>query len=196
MPVSSLCSPHSPTECQEQEACVGSNMFIFLDNEASSLNLDSYPVEIAWVGEDGHSESFLIRPEPSWTDWSEDAEALHGLSRDRLIQEGHPAAIVAKRFLAATVNCRIVTDAPAFDRGWLKKLCGVVGEREPPVHPVLEAWVEALGSTHREGSSVHDAALLAQIRTREERRNSCKHRALPDALELWRVWKDLRTNAS
>lgn len=167
-------------------------MFIFLDNEASSLNVESYPIEIAWVGEDGRSENFLIRPEPGWTDWSEEAEALHGLSRDTLMREGSPAALVAQRFLTATENCRIVTDAPAFDRGWLQKLCGVVGEKEPAVHPVLEAWVEALRLAHGGASAEEDATLLAQVRIREEKRTAPRHRALPDALELWRIWKDLR----
>ncbi|AQS83681.1 MAG: exonuclease domain-containing protein [Acetobacter aceti] len=171
-------------------------MFIFLDNEASSLSAGSYPIEIAWVWETGRSESFLIRPEPDWTDWSEEAEALHGLSRDALMQEGSAAATVAQRFLTATEGCRIVTDAPAFDRGWLKTLCGVLGKAEPAVHPVLEAWVEALRSAHREMSAAEDATLLAQVRALEERRTSRRHRALPDALELWRVWKDLRDGVS
>lgn len=171
-------------------------MFIFLDNEASSLNVDSYPIEIAWVWESGKSESFLIRPEPDWTDWSEEAEALHGISRDALLREGSPAALVAQRLLAGTENCRIVTDAPAFDRGWLKRLCGVIGTSEPSVHPVLEAWVEALRSAHRGASAAEDATLLAQVRIREEKRTSRKHRALPDAMELWRIWKDLRDGVS
>ncbi|BCI68451.1 3'-5' exonuclease [Acetobacter aceti] len=171
-------------------------MFIFLDNEASSLNVDSYPIEIAWVWENGKSESFLIRPEPDWTDWSEEAEALHGVSRDALMREGSPAAMVAQRFLAATENCRIVTDAPAFDRGWLKRLCGVVGKSGPAVHPVLEAWVEALRSAHSGASAAEDATLLAQVRIREEKRTSRKHRALPDAMELWRIWRDLRDGLS
>ncbi|MCH4091709.1 3'-5' exonuclease [Acetobacter sp.] len=171
-------------------------MFIFLDNEASSLDIDSYPVEIAWVRENGRSESFLIRPESHWTDWSEEAEALHGLSRDRLLREGSPAGVVARHFLATTENCRIVTDAPSFDRGWLQKLCEVVGEEAPAIYPVLEAWVEALRSARRETSALEDATLLDQVRMREEKRTRRRHRALPDALELWRVWRDLRDDVS
>jgi hypothetical protein len=37
-------------------------MRTFLDFEASSLSDESYPVEVAWVFEDGHAESHLIRP--------------------------------------------------------------------------------------------------------------------------------------
>lgn len=167
-------------------------MFVFLDNEASSLGADSYPIEIAWVWENGRSESFLIRPERDWIDWSEEAEALHGISRETLLREGQPASIVAQRFLAAAAKGRIVSDAPVFDRSWLQRLCSVVGRDEPVVHPVLEAWVTALAAAHKKTSSAEDAALLSQVRAREEKRTSRRHRALPDALELWRVWKDLR----
>ena len=59
-------------------------MIVFLDFEASSLSKHSYPVEIAWVFEDGRSRSFLIKPKSGWTDWSADAEKIHGISRDRL----------------------------------------------------------------------------------------------------------------
>jgi hypothetical protein len=39
-------------------------MIVFLDFEASSLARHSYPIEVAWVFEDGASEAHLIRPAP------------------------------------------------------------------------------------------------------------------------------------
>ncbi|NHN88814.1 3'-5' exonuclease [Acetobacter conturbans] len=164
--------------------------FIFLDNEASSLTTDSYPIEIAWVRQDGSNECFLIRPEPEWTDWSEQAEALHGLSREQLMKEGHPASEVAARFLCDVKGARLVSDAPPFDRAWLETLCGVAGKTTPVIHPVLEAWVEAL-RTHEGSSAQEEAALLTRVRRMEESRRKRRHRALPDAQELWRIWKDL-----
>jgi hypothetical protein len=53
-------------------------MKVFLDFEASSLSDRSYPVEVAWVFQDGRSESHLIRPATEWTDWDDEAEAIHG----------------------------------------------------------------------------------------------------------------------
>lgn len=50
-------------------------MLVFLDFEASSLSKQSYPIEVAWVFEDGRSEEYLIRPAPIWTDWDSAAEA-------------------------------------------------------------------------------------------------------------------------
>jgi hypothetical protein len=50
-------------------------MLAFLDFEASSLGKKSYPIEVAWVFEDGTSESHLIKPAPEWTDWDPAAQA-------------------------------------------------------------------------------------------------------------------------
>ena len=69
-------------------------MNVFLDFEASSLSKHSYPIEIAWVFEDGRSRSLLIGPEPNWTDWSETAEGIHGISRDKLADEGVRVSLV------------------------------------------------------------------------------------------------------
>lgn len=43
-------------------------MKVFLDFEASSLSDQSYPVEVAWVFQDGRTESHLINPAPEWVD--------------------------------------------------------------------------------------------------------------------------------
>jgi hypothetical protein len=53
-------------------------MIVFLDFEASSLNKKSFPIEVAWVFQDGRSRSYLIRPAPEWIDWSDEAEEVHG----------------------------------------------------------------------------------------------------------------------
>ncbi len=70
-------------------------MLVFLDFEASSLSKQSYPVEVAWVFEDGRSRAFLIRPAPDWTDWSSEAEAIHGISRELLEKEDVAVSIIA-----------------------------------------------------------------------------------------------------
>ena len=63
-------------------------MRVFLDFEASSLGKNGYPIEVAWVFEDGDSESFLISPIGRWTGWDAAAEAIHGISREQLAAEG------------------------------------------------------------------------------------------------------------
>ena len=70
-------------------------MLVFLDFEASSLSKRSYPIEVGWVFEDGKAEAYLIRPAPDWTDWDEEAEAIHHIAPERLWAEGAPHDVVA-----------------------------------------------------------------------------------------------------
>jgi hypothetical protein len=63
-------------------------MIAFLDCEASPLSKKSYPIEVAWITEEGHEFSALLRLVRDWTNWSAEAEATHGISRERLRNEG------------------------------------------------------------------------------------------------------------
>jgi len=65
----------------------------FLDVEASSLSIDSYPIEIAWSDHQGNIERRLINPYAvdGWRDWDYNAQQMHGLSRKQCREEGiHP----------------------------------------------------------------------------------------------------------
>ena len=62
---------------------------IFLDIEASSLGPDSHPIEIAWSGSGGQSDSFLIEPVSNWSDWDSFAElTVHRVSKAELSTRG------------------------------------------------------------------------------------------------------------
>ena len=54
-------------------------MRAFIDFEASSLGRHGYPIEVAWVFEDGNSETFLIAPIEKWTAAGGDAQKLPSL---------------------------------------------------------------------------------------------------------------------
>ncbi|CZT36739.1 3'-5' exonuclease [Rhizobium sp. 9140] len=97
-------------------------MLVFLDFEASSLGKKSYPVEVAWVFEDGTSRAHLIRPTPDWTDWSMKSERIHGLSRRRLHLEGTPVADVARDMLETLEGHALYASAPSWDGKWLSVL--------------------------------------------------------------------------
>src|SRR5579875_903578 len=97
-------------------------MRVFLDFEASSLAKRGYPIEVAWVFEDGGSEEHLIRPAPDWTDWDASAEALHRISRARLESEGEPVEAVAHRLLEALSPHAVYASAPSWDGKWLSAL--------------------------------------------------------------------------
>ncbi|MFP8966605.1 hypothetical protein ACKC9G_08525 [Pokkaliibacter sp. CJK22405] len=95
---------------------------IILDIEASGFGSGSYPIEIGVALPDGTSESFLIRPEEDWTHWSEEAAAIHRISREMLQQEGLPVALVARRLNTLLAGQKVYSDAWGFDSTWLSLL--------------------------------------------------------------------------
>lgn len=97
-------------------------MLAFLDFEASSLGKRSYPIEVAWVFEDGRAEAHLIRPAQGWTDWDEDAEAIHHISRPQLVTEGSPHDFVARRMMEALTGHDLLASAPSWDGKWMSTL--------------------------------------------------------------------------
>lgn len=105
-------------------------MPLFIDMEASSLRRPlSYPTEVAWSTVDGRIESRLIQPEPGWTDWSAAAEALTGLSRERLFAEGLPARQVADTLNQGLAGTRVYCDGGGHDAFWLGRLFEAAGRR-------------------------------------------------------------------
>jgi hypothetical protein len=102
-------------------------MRVFLDFEASSLAKHSYPIEVGWVFEDGAAEDHLIRPAPGWTDWDPDAEAMHGISRERLQAEGAAHDVVARRMLEVLTPHVVYVTAPSWDGMWLSLLLRASG---------------------------------------------------------------------
>src|SRR5690606_41951734 len=74
-------------------------MLVFLDFEASSLSERSYAIEVGWVFADGREEDHLIRAAPEWTDWDPSAEAIHGISRNELLERGRDHTAVAQRMV-------------------------------------------------------------------------------------------------
>ena len=102
-----------------------------IDIEASGLDPASYPIEIALVDVmTSEVRSWLIRPTERWLGlgvWQTSAEALHGLSLDRLMIEGLPVEIVAEQ-LTRTVQGRcVLSDHLDSDRKWLHDLYHAVG---------------------------------------------------------------------
>ncbi len=66
---------------------------IIVDLEASSLLPGTFPIEVAWVFEDGSGEAHLIRPVAEWLDpardnpgWSAQGEKIHGISLESAAQ--------------------------------------------------------------------------------------------------------------
>lgn len=108
---------------------------IFLDIEASSLNSGSYPIEVAWSDADGDIESHLINPYhvDRWVDWDLHAQALHGLSREYLMKHGEAPWAVARRVMEVLRYREIYSTAPEFDQFWLDELFRAAGVKNEEV---------------------------------------------------------------
>lgn len=103
---------------------------LLIDFEASSLNPDSYPIEVAWSNQDGTRESHLINPYSvkEWRDWSKSAQEVHGLSRNRLAQEGRPALWIAERMNKLLKGKVLLTNCFEYDLDWCEKLFMAAGK--------------------------------------------------------------------
>lgn len=169
-------------------------MIAFLDFEASSLSDDSYPVEVAWIFEDGRSESHVICPMTGWTDWDPAAEAIHGISREQLLAEGASPHDVASRLLDQLTGHSLYATAPSWDGKWLSVLLRAA---ELPRHALRlrdsdEAHLEAarnLAASPEEAASILDRVRRAQRDVQSE------HRALPDARREFGIWLEVRRQA-
>ncbi len=102
-------------------------MIVFIDFEASSLARRSYPIEVAWIFEDGEQESYLIRPAPAWDDWDMAAEAIHHIRRADLLRDGTPYDEVARRMVERLSGHDLTASAPSWDGKWLSVLLRAAG---------------------------------------------------------------------
>lgn len=194
-------------------------MILFVDLEASSLAQDGFPIEVAWVAEDGTGEAHLIRPTKAWlrsvqvgTAWSEASEAVHGIPLDMLLREGEPAGKVARRAfeVLGAPGARPVSDQPAYDGAWLKDLLAAarigpvpkLGEVDGVLRESFLPLTRLLPPTDdpRRGTAVRELldaanAILAKCANDEELTHGIQHRALADARSHWRVWRAVRERA-
>jgi len=185
-------------------------LIVFLDFEASSLSPESFPVEVAWMTENGQSETHLIRPAPGWADWSPTAEGVHGLSRDLLAREGRPVEAVARRVLdvLGAQGVVVASDAARWEQRWLDRLLeaaglahaiGVVelerGLLVPETRRLLQlAPPEGMPGGHLARGALLDLAsgIIADALEAERDRRRIRHRALPDAEGMRWWWLEVR----
>ncbi len=153
-----------------------------LDIEASGFGRGSYPIEIGFVLEDGKTYNALIRPENEWTHWCEEAEALHGISRDILLRLGRPVAWVADWLNQHLRGKRVYTDAWGQDLSWLGLL---FDHAERPQLFRLEALTSLLCDAHMDAWHATKEMVVA-------RHAINRHRASSDALILQLTWRALQ----
>lgn len=151
---------------------------VFIDFEASSLDLiSSYPIEVGiCLGREG-VRSWLIKPAPIWRDWSEEAQRIHGLTRERLFEEGRSVVDVALA-LNECIPEVCYSDAWTFDSFWLYRLFRIAGIK-PRFQ--LESIVQLLTPSQiaRWSQARRQVILDSGVKT---------HRAGNDSCVLYQTW--------
>jgi hypothetical protein len=98
-------------------------MITIVDFEASGLESDSYPIQVAWnIGDEIHS--YYIHPKSAheWVGWSILSEHVHGISRDYLDVHGSSVDKVAERMNDSLRGMTVYSDAVFYDKGWCQRL--------------------------------------------------------------------------
>lgn len=154
----------------------------FVDFEASSLDLDSWPVEAAILGTSGQGDAFLIRRHPSWSmgAWDRRSANIHGIALADLQEKGEDWEAGLARLEAKAQGHPVFSDAAEFDQHWLDRLATAAG-RAAPFR--IRDWHEALpsGLKPRVWRAIRAEAGMLAPRA---------HRAAADTkfmLEVWRL---------
>ncbi len=122
---------------------------VTIDFEASCLPRHgrSFPIEVGIAHDDGATRSWLIRPVPEWSGWgwTEEAQSLHGITREQLDREGQSVDVVAAELTEAVDGQRVIADSH-LDADWLDTLAEAA--RVPPPFRIehIEALVDRLGA--------------------------------------------------
>ncbi len=176
-------------------------MLVFLDFEASSLARQSYPIEVAWVFEDGASESHLIRPARGWDDWDEQAEAIHHIPREELLRDGMRHDALARRMVALLSGHDLTASAPSWDGKWLSALLRASGLprhalRLRDTEDVQRETARAILQTHVAGEHLETEVERLRVAAIEALpQGAVAHRALADAEAERRRWRAVRDAA-
>ncbi|QVM85179.1 3'-5' exonuclease [Novosphingobium decolorationis] len=102
---------------------------VTLDFEASCLDVGSYPIEVGlcrWDGPESRARewSALIRPEPQWAAqgiWTQEAQGVHGISREQL-EGALPSAAIIDQINSFAGSRTAFCDGGRYDQKWLAML--------------------------------------------------------------------------
>jgi len=158
----------------------------FIDFEASSLSTNSWPIEAGWAlidhNQQIHSDSVLIRPDPSWPleDWAAESAAIHQIDITELHKNGVTPLEAHYRLLGALSSRLIYSDAPRHDRQWLARLTEAAGAAASPLKIMP---VGLLFQSNKLDEMLYDRKYRKLIKGR-------KHRAESDAVGWAQLYLD------
>ncbi|GAA3936936.1 hypothetical protein [Litoribacillus peritrichatus] len=145
---------------------------IVIDVEASGLDPQSYPIEIAWQDSENEAnfDSFLIVPHPSWVHWDMYAEQkIHGITRRLLADEGILPQDACARLNRELTGKTVYSDAVNFDQSWITTLFQVIGM-------TTSFELSSIQGTLPEGGELQYKNLFEA--------STVKHRALDDVRQI------------
>jgi len=98
-------------------------MITIIDFEASGLESDSYPIQVAWnTANLIHSHYIDPRHAPQWQGWSVASEAVHNIPRSFLYEHGEHPDDVACSMNESLSGCVVYSDAVPYDKNWCQRL--------------------------------------------------------------------------
>ena len=159
---------------------------IIIDVEASGFGQGSYPVEVGLALSDGSRHCYLISPARQWNAWDEEAEKVHGISREMLLTHGRPFQDVAWRLNELLNRKTVYSDAWAFDMSWVGKLYDAANMRQAfRVADIAELLDQAQQAAWHETKR----RVATELGLR-------RHRASGDARILQETWRRLNRRAA
>jgi len=93
-----------------------------IDIEASGFGALAYPIEVGYVLSNGERYCALIRPFEHWTHWSDDAEAVHKIPRQTLLERGKSPSAICCELNEQLQGATVYSDAWVVDKPWLNRL--------------------------------------------------------------------------
>jgi len=93
-----------------------------MDFEASGLDSRSFPIEVGYVLPSGERYCALIKPVDEWQHWDDQAERLHGITREALEMAGRTPRQVCTELNEALVGLQLYSDGWVVDKRWLDRL--------------------------------------------------------------------------
>lgn len=156
--------------------------FVMLDVEASGLGHSSYPVEVAYASSTGEHADFLIKPTTEWLEkgeWDNNAERLHGLSQQQLLEQGDNIVNVAQQLNKYLCGKLVLCNDLTFDGFWLSQLFKAanisVAFHLTDLSALFDYWGEQKAHLFKEeyGKTL----------------NTNEHRALPDAKRFVKAYQ-------
>jgi hypothetical protein len=153
-----------------------------LDVEASGFGRNSYPIEVGYVMPGGRSYCTLVRPEPQWTHWDEQAASVHHISRALILERGQEALAVARQLNDNLRGQTVYSDGWANDYTWLGALYDAAD-----LSPAFRLENLRLLLSEEEADRWH--AVKAEV---SHERGAQRHRASADARLLQLTFQRLR----